>query len=74
VCFGQGQSIFALSRPDLRQAWQVFRQNARLLFYGNLLGYLKLLQRSLDVLAPLVFGDQYRGEEWPIIILTVALC
>ncbi len=43
--------------PSWQSAAAVFRANARMLFYGNLLGYAKLLQRSADTLLVARFTD-----------------
>jgi O-antigen/teichoic acid export membrane protein len=51
-----------LARPDWRRAYAVYRQNLGMIFYGNLLGYSKLLQRALDVLVVAYFtSDRETG-------------
>jgi O-antigen/teichoic acid export membrane protein len=51
-----------LRRPAWRPAYAVYRRSWRMLFYGNLLGYAKLLQRSADVLLVGLFtGDRETG-------------
>lgn len=46
-----------LRRPDLRQAYSVYRRSLGMVFYGNLLGYAKLLQRNADVLLVAYFTN-----------------
>jgi O-antigen/teichoic acid export membrane protein len=43
-------SHLPMLKPDWRGAITAFRRNLKLVFYGNLLGYSKLLQRSADTL------------------------
>jgi O-antigen/teichoic acid export membrane protein len=51
-----------LLRPDWRRAYSVYRRSLNMVFYGNLLGYAKLLQRSADVLVVAYFmGDRETG-------------
>jgi len=51
-----------LGRPDWGSAWAAYRRSRGMLFYGNLLGYAKLLQRSADVLlVAYVAGDRETG-------------
>jgi hypothetical protein len=51
-----------LGRPDWGSAWSAYRRSRGMLFYGNLLGYAKLLQRSADVLlVAYVAGDRETG-------------
>jgi O-antigen/teichoic acid export membrane protein len=48
--------------PDWRFAFEAFRRLRRLLWYGNLLGYVKMLQRSADVLVVAwLTGDRETG-------------
>lgn len=49
-------------RPAWRQAGAVYRGSLNMVFYGNLLGYAKLFQRSADVLLVAYFtGDRETG-------------
>jgi O-antigen/teichoic acid export membrane protein len=56
------RAALPLGRPDWPRASAAFRRGLGVLFYGNLLGYAKLLQRSLDVLVVAYFtGDRETG-------------
>ncbi len=51
-----------LGRPDWSRARAAYRQSLGMLFYGNLLGYAKILHRGVDVLAvAYVAGDRETG-------------
>jgi O-antigen/teichoic acid export membrane protein len=57
-----GRVGLPLGRPDWRRARAAYRQSLGMLFYGNALGYGKLLHRGLDVLAVAYFtGDRETG-------------
>lgn len=43
----------------LRSTFVYYRQHGKFLFYGNLLGYAKLLQRSADILVVGFFANDY---------------
>jgi O-antigen/teichoic acid export membrane protein len=47
-----------LSAPDWRRARKAFRGHFSFLWYGNLLGYAKLLQKSADVLIVAYFANE----------------
>jgi O-antigen/teichoic acid export membrane protein len=51
------RAVLPLTRPDWRSAYVVYRQSLNMIFYGNLLGYSKLLQRALDVLVVAYFTN-----------------
>ncbi len=56
------RATLPLGRPDWRRAYMAYRQSLNMVLYGNLLGYSKLLQRSLDVLAVAYFtSDRETG-------------
>jgi O-antigen/teichoic acid export membrane protein len=56
------RAALALGKPDWRRAYGAYRQSLNMVFYGNLLGYSKLVQRSLDVLVVAYFtGDRETG-------------
>ena len=44
-------------RPALGRAWPDYWRERRFLFYGNLLGYVKMLQRAADVILVGYFAD-----------------
>lgn len=46
-----------MRRPDLRRAYAEYRRSLSMVFYGNLLGYAKLLQRNADVLLVAYFTN-----------------
>lgn len=51
-----------LLRPDWRRALGVFRRDLRMIFWGNVLGYAKLLERGTDVLVVAYFtADRETG-------------
>lgn len=52
-----GRAGLPLAHADWKRARAAYRQHLDMLFYGNLLGYSKLLQRSLDVLVVARFTD-----------------
>ena len=56
------RSKLPMLRPAWRPAFSVYRRSLNMVFYGNLLGYAKLLQRSADVLVVAYFtGDRETG-------------
>lgn len=46
-----------LLNPDWRAAFHAYRKNWQLMWYGNLMGYTKMLQRSADVLFVAFFAN-----------------
>jgi len=46
-----------LLRQGLKLAWPDYRRESRFLFFGNLLGYVKMLHRGSDVMVVSLFAD-----------------
>jgi len=58
----RGAAGWPLYRPRWKEAWAAYRRCGNVLWYGNLMGYAKLFQRSADVLVVAYFaGDRETG-------------